>query len=109
MHGGQMIIWGLWGAEIFSLFATFLSVDIMAAQTVCNSLMLMFTMVGIGIVQSTTIIIGNMVGARKINAAILYGKVSLLAAGLWGLLTCSILLLFEDFLIRVYNQSAKVN
>ena len=24
MHGGQMIIWGLWGAEIFSLFATFL-------------------------------------------------------------------------------------
>ena len=109
MHGGQMIIWGLWGAEIFSLFATFLSVDIMAAQTVCNSLMLMFTMVGIGIVQSTTIIIGNMVGARKINAAILYGKVSLLAAGLWGLLTCSILLLFEDFLIRVYNQSANVN
>ena len=104
-----MIIWGLWGAEIFSLFATFLSVDIMAAQTVCNSLMLMFTMVGIGIVQSTTIIVGNMVGLRKIKAALLYGKVAIFASGLWGFITCSVLLIFKDLLIGVYNQSETVN
>ena len=81
----------------------------MAAQTVCNSLMMVFTMVGIRIVQSITIIIGNMVGSRKINAAILYGKVGFLASAFWAILTCSILLFFKEYLIRLYNQPESVN
>lgn len=93
---GAMGVWIWWAFEAFSLIASLMSVNIMAAQTVCRNIGLFFYMVTQGLTQATSILLGNMIGAQNIKGAISYARVSFLLALIWGLISFGVMISFRE-------------
>lgn len=60
-----MGIWGWWAFDIFTLMASYLSVEAVAAQTIMRSLGLFTFMIPVGFTTASGILIGQNVGAEK--------------------------------------------
>jgi multidrug resistance protein, MATE family len=56
-------VWGWWAFDIFTLIASYMSVESIAAQTVLRNIALLFFMIPVGISQSTSLLVGNNIGA----------------------------------------------
>lgn len=62
-------IWAWWAFDVFTLIASYMSIDDLAAQTVLRNIGLITFMIPVGIAVSAIILVGNMIGAGKIEAA----------------------------------------
>ena len=72
-----MGIWGWWAFDLFTLIASYISPEVMAAQTLLRSLGIATLMVPIGLATSVGTLVGNMVGAAKPERARTYYQVGL--------------------------------
>eukprot|EP00347_Sterkiella_histriomuscorum_P016534 403352823 len=64
-----MFIAGQWALDSFTLMSTFMSVTVIAAQTVCRSIILIVYMVPVGLSQASSIFVGNMIGQKRVKDA----------------------------------------
>lgn len=85
-------IWAGWSFEIFSLIATMLSVEIIAAQTVCRNLVVMFLTVALEVQSSATVLVGTKVGAQDAQGVRYYIRVCSYVGVGWSLLILVVLL-----------------
>ena len=53
-----MGIWGWWAFDIFTLICSYLSVEVISAQTVMRSLGLLTFMIPVGVSMASAILIG---------------------------------------------------
>lgn len=60
-----MGIWGWWAFDIFTLMASYLSIEAVAAQTILRSLGLMAFMIPVGFTTASFILIGQNIGANN--------------------------------------------
>jgi Na+-driven multidrug efflux pump len=64
-----------------------------AAQTILRNIGLLFFMIPVGISISTSILVGNNIGAYKLEAAKYYAKMCFLTALIWSVLSVLVVLL----------------
>lgn len=63
--GMFMGVWGWWAFDIFTLMASYLSLDVVSAQTIMRSLGLLTFMIPIGFSIACGILIGKSIGAES--------------------------------------------
>lgn len=56
-------VWSWWAFDIFTLMASYMSINDLAAQTVLRNIGLLTFMIPVGIAISSMILVGNMIGA----------------------------------------------
>jgi MATE family multidrug resistance protein len=74
LGGLFMGVWGWWAFDIFTLIASYLSVEEVSAQTIMRTLGLLTFMVPVGISQSCMTLIGKNIGQANIPAIRQYYK-----------------------------------
>lgn len=62
INGLFMGIWGWWAFDIFTLIASYLSIDIVSAQTIMRSLGLLTFMIPVGFSVACGILVGRSIG-----------------------------------------------
>ena len=78
-------IWSWWAFDIFTLIASYMSIDDLSAQTVLRNIGLLTFMIPVGLSISSTILVGNMIGANNVKGARKYAEMCTLSAHLWAL------------------------
>jgi multidrug resistance protein, MATE family len=63
-----MGIWGWWAFDIFTLIASYLSVDEVSAQTIMRTLGLLTFMIPVGFSQASVILVGKSIGEANVPA-----------------------------------------
>lgn len=64
LYSMMMGVWAVWAFDVFTLIASYLSIDEVSAQTVLRSLGLTTFMIPLGLSLSTGILISKSIGAR---------------------------------------------
>jgi len=81
-----MGVWGWWAFDIFTLIATYLSQEIIAAQTIMRSIGLLTFMIPIGFSYACVFYMGQFVGKNNIPAVKKYFVVTMQLAVIIGLI-----------------------
>ncbi|CDW84612.1 na+-driven multidrug efflux pump [Stylonychia lemnae] len=102
-------IWSWWAFDIFTLIASYMSVDDLAAQTVLRNIGLLTYMIPVGLSISSVILVGNMIGANNPNGAKLYAKMCTLSAFIWALASVAFINLLQGQVIGIFSSSVSVN
>jgi multidrug resistance protein, MATE family len=71
----MMGVWGWWAFEIFTLIASYMSTEEIAAQAVIRGIGMLTLMLPIGFGSATAMMIGHAAGAGKIQLAKQYYRV----------------------------------
>lgn len=89
----MMGVWAVWAFDIFTLIASYLSIDEVSAQTVMRSLGLTTFMIPFGLSMSTSILIGKSIGKGSKEDVVRYFSNCMLVAVATGVLQVLILVL----------------
>ena len=89
--------------------ATFTTIEIMAAQTVCGTIQFLFSSIPFGVLTASSVVVGNSIGAKNIEAAKIYMNMTFITSFAWAFISVSLLVLFKDFIISVFSSSEEVN
>eukprot|EP00347_Sterkiella_histriomuscorum_P003491 403364095 len=103
-----MIIWSWWAFDMFTFMSSFMSMSVLAAQTVCRNLVLIFYMIPVGLTQATAISVGNKIGQKNIQGAKIYAFICTLLSVGWGSLSVIVMVVFDDYLIMLFTESEEV-
>lgn len=82
----MMGVWAVWAFDIFTLIASYLSIDEVSAQTVMRSLGLTTFMIPFGLSMSTSILIGKSIGKGSKEDVVSYFINCMLVAVVTGIL-----------------------
>lgn len=82
----MMGVWAVWAFDIFTLIASYLSIDEVSAQTVMRSLGLTTFMIPFGLSMSTSILIGKSIGKGSKEDVVSYFSNCMLVAVVTGIL-----------------------
>ena len=94
---------------MFTLIASYMSVDDLAAQTVLRNIGLITFMIPVGIAISGIILVGNNIGSKNIEAAITYAKYCTLTGFIWAFASVLVINLAQTPIIGVFSSSPTVN
>ena len=86
-----------------------MSVDELASQTVLKNIGLLSYMIPLGIAIAATILVGNMIGAKDIEGAIIFAKNATYTACIWAIGSVIFLNLLQTPVLHVFSASASVN
>lgn len=100
-----MGVWGWWAFDIFTLMASYLSIDAVAAQTILRSMGLMAFMIPVGFTTACFILIGQNIGANKPALIQHYFYYSLYLSGGFSLITMLVLIIAEWPIFAVFTTS----
>ena len=103
-----MGVWGWWAFDIFTLIGSYLSVQVISAQTIMRSLGLLTYMIPLGISMACGILIGQNLGKADEKAIRHYFKVSMGFAVVMGLLQVIALLAAQDAIIAIFTTESGV-
>ena len=103
-----MSVWGYWALDIFTLMASYLSIEAIAAQTIMRSLGLYTYMLPVGLSTTASTLIGNSIGAESKLAINHYFKILITLAALIGLFECLLLYLTKDLIINFFADEPAV-
>jgi MATE family multidrug resistance protein len=78
--------------QIFSVIAMFMASQVIAAQHICITIVSVFHVVPISLSMAFSVLVGNMVGARRIREARAYVKMGIGCGVVWGV-ACSLTML----------------
>lgn len=67
-------IWSWWAFDVFTLIASYMSIEALAAQSILRNISLLFFMVPVGLSISTGILVGNNIGAMHLEAAVYFAR-----------------------------------
>ena len=103
-----MGVWGWWAFDIFTLICSYLSVEVISAQTVMRSLGLLTFMIPVGIGVANGVLIGQNIGSADIRAIKHYHRLCIwMSAGL-GLAQIAVLVPTRNFIIGVFTEEEDV-
>lgn len=77
-------VWSWWAFDIFTLIASYMSIEDLAAQTVLRNIGLLTFMIPVGLSTAAVILVGNMIGAKNIQGAVIYAKMISLTGVIWA-------------------------
>lgn len=80
LSSAAMGIWGWWAFEIFTLIASYLSEEVIAAQTIMRTLGLLTFMIPVGFSFAASIKVGHFIGSNNIAGIMYYFKMSMYLA-----------------------------
>ncbi|CDW78129.1 multidrug and toxin extrusion protein 2 [Stylonychia lemnae] len=108
LYSCGMIIWGWWAFDVFTFIGTFMSLEVMAAQTVCRNIVLIFYMIPVGLSQASSVMVGNMIGKKNIQGARVYGQMCSLTSFAWGCASVLVMAIFGEQIVRLFSSSESV-
>ena len=62
-------MWGWWAFDIFTLISSYMGETAIACQTVLRSITLLFSMIPVGNMSASNILVGNGIGAGDLVKA----------------------------------------
>eukprot|EP00347_Sterkiella_histriomuscorum_P000062 403377332 len=108
LYAMTMIIWTWWAFDMFTFMSSFMTTSVMAAQTVCRNITLMFYMIPVGLSQATSISVGNMIGKRNLQGAKTYALWCTITASAWGILSVLTMVIFGNMIILFFSEQEEV-
>ncbi len=84
LSAASLGVWSWWAFDIFTLIASYMSIEDLAAQTVLRNIGLLTFMIPVGLSVSAVILVGNMIGAKNIRGAVIYAKMISLSGVIWA-------------------------
>lgn len=103
--GMLMGVWGWWAFDIFTLMASYLSIEAVDAQTIMRTLGLLTYMIPVGISAASGILLGNSIGEGSAKKVHFWYRLSLYLAILSSLFQNVLLFAFRDQIIWVYTSN----
>ena len=97
-----------WAIELFTLLASYVSVNVFAAQTILRGFAMMTCSGSLGYCYATSAFIGIYLGEQNIAAVKHYVRVSMFLALLIGLIQGVILYFTGDMLIQFFSTDETV-
>jgi MATE family multidrug resistance protein len=92
-----------WGADAFTFIASYLSTEVLAAQTIIRNITLLTFMFPVGISIATSIIISNAIGANKAKLAKRKGEVASVISIMWVVVIVGTLNIFKNQILTGFN------
>lgn len=86
-----------------------MSIDDLSAQTVLRNIGLLTFMIPVGLSISSTILVGNMIGANNVKGARKYAEMCTLSAHLWALASVIVINVLQSSVIGIFSSSPSVN
>ena len=102
----QLIQW--WSLELSTIICAFVSIDILAAQTVIMNFFLVMYMVSLGSSNALATLVGNSIGMNEPRLAKLFARDGTLLALSISLVLVSLSAIFRDQLLRLFTQDPSV-
>lgn len=99
-----MSVWFYWAIDIFTLMASYLSNDAIAAQTIMRSLCLFTYMLPIALSTTASTLIGISIGAEDKAAIKHYFTILMTLAACAGLFEAVLLWLAKDWIISFFVE-----
>ena len=106
--GMLMGVWGWWAFDIFTLMASYLSIQIVSAQTIMRSLGLLTFMAPVGFSISCGILIGRSIGEGSETKIRFYYKICMMLSIVVAFAVNLVLLSCEDFIITLFTDLDQV-
>ena len=103
-----MGIWGWWAFDVFTLISSYLSVDIISAQTIMRTLGLLTFMIPVGFSVACGILVGRSIGQGSVAAISHYYKLCMNLSIVVALFQVVVLLIFEDLIIAVFTNIDRI-
>lgn len=103
-----MGIWSVWAFDIFTLIASYLSVDIISAQTIMRSLGLTSFMIPFGFSMAAGMLIGKCIGEGSKAKVVFYYKLCMMVSLLVAILQNIFLVAFENIIIDLFTNIESV-
>lgn len=99
-----MGVWSVWAFDIFTLIASYLSVDIISAQTIMRSLGLTSFMIPFGFSMASGMLIGKCIGEGSKVKVIYYYKLCMMVSLLVAIVQNIFLFAFENIIIDLFTN-----
>jgi MATE family multidrug resistance protein len=103
-----MSVWGWWAFDIFTLMASYVSPEAIAAQTCLRSIGLFTFMIPAGISSAASTLCGNSVGKENEELVKLYYRTTLFCSFTVSLFTIFVMWLFQDNFINIFTDQEGV-
>lgn len=103
-----MGVWGWWAFDIFTLIASYLSTQVISAQTIMRSLGLITFMIPVGLGQACAYYVGVYIGKGCERSIMHSYKVCSMMSCILGVIQIIILWACRDPIIRFYTDNAEV-
>ena len=100
----MMGVWGWWAFDIFTLIASYLSQEIISAQTIMRSLGLLTFMIPVGFAKACAYYVGIFIGKGQEQLIKHYYNVAMLLSIITGLLQILILWALREQVINMYTN-----
>ena len=100
-----MGVWSVWAFEVFTLIASYLSIQEVSAQTVMRSLGLTTFMIPFGCSFASGMLVGRSIGQQSKAKVVHYFKSCMAASVIIGIIQVAFLWLLEDQIISVFTKS----
>jgi MATE family multidrug resistance protein len=84
--GMFMGVWGWWAFDIFTLIASYLSVDAVSAQTIMRSLGLLTFMIPVGFSTACGVFVGKSIGEKSVYQVNFYFTICMSLSLIVGIL-----------------------
>jgi MATE family multidrug resistance protein len=97
-----------WAADIFTFISSFLSTEILAAQSIIRHITLLTYMFPVGISIATSIVVSVDIGANNARKAMREAKVASSISVLWVVVIIGSLNLFKNGILNAFNQDPAV-
>jgi len=100
----SMSVWGWWAFDIFTLMASYMSPEAIAAQTCMRSIGLFAFMIPAGISGAASTLCGNSVGKENVEMVNLYYKMALFCSAAISCFLILVLWMFEESFIKIFTD-----
>ena len=104
----MMFGWSWWAFDIFTLIASYLSAEIVSAQTIMRSLGLLTFMIPVGFSKACAYFVGFFIGQGSEEAIRHYYKIATGISAICGVLQIIILWIIRDYVIKMYTNQVGV-
>ena len=105
----MMGFWQHRSYQMYSVITIFMPSEILAAQHICIGIVSIFHVLPISLSMAYSVLVGNMIGAARVQSAHAYVKMGLISGISWGLFSATVMTVFKQFIINLFTSSEQVN
>lgn len=102
--GMLMGVWGWWAFDIFTLMASYMSIQAMSAQTILRSLGLLSFMIPVGFSTACGILVGRAIGYQSVYETKFYYMMCVYLSVAAALVQNVLLFAFQDYIISAFTD-----
>ena len=99
-----MNVWPVWGFELFTAMAGYISTTALAAQSILRALSLLVFMFPFGIRMATNITVGKNVGSKRAEGCVHYYRAGLTLVFIYSGIATTLMRLFSGWFMRIFTD-----